>query len=130
MSREADRFTWLALAAVAAAAVGLAACGTSAPAGAASVGPLQVDVSQLWITVTNTSSSPLTDVRVTVQVSSREFTATYARLEPGQRREFNYSALRARDGTPFNRQIHKPRGVLVTATDATKQTHTIELPWG
>lgn len=131
MPRGADRLNRVVLVGIVAAAFALVGCGASVPAGAAAEGPLQVEVSQLWITVVNTSSSPLIDVRVTIEaVASREFTATYGRLEPGQRRNFGYADLRSRDGTPFNRQIHRPRTVRVSASDTARQPYQVELPWG
>lgn len=113
--------------------LGSAGCGGSTPTGAAvAEGPLEVQVSQLYITVANKSSGPLMDVRVTIVPSGRmvEFTASYNRLEPGQRRNFSYNDLKSRDGTQFNMRLHKPRAVRVTAMDNQKTPHEIELPWG
>ena len=113
--------------------LGGAGCGGSVPTGAAVLeGPLEVQVSQLYITVANKSSSALTDIRVTLVPSGRmlEFTATYNRLEPGQRRNFSYNDLRSRDGTQFNMRLYRPRAVRVTASDNQKTPYEIVLPWG
>lgn len=113
--------------------LGSVGCGGSLPVGAAvTEGPLEVQVSQLFISVANKSSGPLIDVRVTLVPSGRmvEFTATYNRLEPGQRRNFSYNDLKSRDGTQFNMRLHRPRAVRVTATDGQKTPYEIELPWG
>ena len=130
MSRGAHRLSRVVLMGIVAVAFALVGCSASMPARAITEGPLQVEVSQLWITVVNTSSSPLIDVRVTVEaVAAQEFTATYGRLEPGQRRNFGYADLRNRDGTPFNRQVHRPRIVRVSASDTARQPYQVELPW-
>jgi hypothetical protein len=113
--------------------LGGAGCGGAVRTGAAVLeGPLEVQLSQLYITVANKSSSALTDVRVTIVPSGRmvEFMATYNRLEPGQRRNFSYNDLKSKDGTQFNMRLYRPRAVRVTAMDNQKTPYEIVLPWG
>ena len=113
--------------------LGGAGCGGSVRTGAAVLeGPLEVQVSQLYITVANKSSSVLTDVRVTLIPRGRmvEFSASYSRLEPAQRRNFSYNDLKSEDGRQFNMRLYRPRAVRVTAMDNQKTPYEIVLPWG
>jgi len=106
------------------------ACGSSGPPeGTIVEGPIELSVSPLYITVRNASSLPLTDVRVSIDSGALAFSANYARLEPGQRRNFSYSELRGRDGTPFNLRFHRPRRIMVTASDARRTAYNAEMPW-
>jgi hypothetical protein len=105
------------------------ACGAGGGTGGAEQGPLDVKVSQLAVTVANRSGRVLTDVRVTISSGIMPFTASYGRLDPGQRRDFSLAEFRARDGTQFNLRLHRPRAVRVTATDPDGKTHQVDLPW-
>lgn len=97
--------------------------------GGAEQGPLDVKVSSLAVTVANRSGRVLTDVRVSIMGGIMPFTASYGRLDPGQRRDFSLAEFRARDGTQFNLRLHRPRSVRVTALDPDGKTHQVELPW-
>ena len=121
---------------VAMAIVGMAltvsGCGSSGSAGASAVGgPIEVEVSQLFITVTNKSGGPLRDVKVEIVPVGRQtiFTATHYRLESEADHDFSMADLRGNDGTPFNLRIHKPQTVRVTAKGLSDE-YTVEVPWG
>lgn len=104
-------------------------CGAGTGSRGAEEGPLDVKVSQLAVTVANRSGRVLTDVRVTISSGIMPFSASYGRLDPGQRRDFSLAEFRARDGTQFNLRLHRPRSVRVTATDPDGKTHQVDLPW-
>lgn len=121
---------------VATAIVGMAltvsGCGSSGGAGASAVGgPIEVEVSQLFITVTNKSGGPLTDVKVDIIPVGRQtiFTATHYRLESEADHDFPMADLRGSDGTPFNLRVHKPQTVRVTAKGLSDE-YDVEVPWG
>ena len=107
-------------------------CGSGAGAGASAVGgAIEVEVSQLFITVTNKSGGPLTDVKVEIVPIGRQtiFAATHYRLESEAKRDFPMSDLRGSDGTPFNLRVHKPQMVRVTGKGLSDD-YNIEVPWG
>jgi hypothetical protein len=91
---------------------------------------LDVELSQLFVTVANRADRALLDVRVTiVPVGPVTFSASVPRLEPAQKHSFPMGNFRGRDGTPLNLRMVRPRSVRVHAADATGRTHELELPW-
>jgi hypothetical protein len=104
--------------------------GEPAPDTASADVPFDVEVSQLFVTVVNRSTRPISDIRVTiVPAGPLRFTADYARLDPGAKRAFSMNGFRARDNTPLNLRVVRPRSVLVEATDADGEKHELRLPW-
>jgi hypothetical protein len=104
--------------------------GESTPDAATAEVPFEVEVSQLFVTVVNRSTRPITDIRVTiVPAGPLRFTSEYSRLDPGARRAFSLGSFRARDNTPLNLRVVRPRSVLVEATDGDGEEHQLRLPW-
>ena len=115
------------------ATLAVVACGGSSESAAAASmgGPIEVEVSQLFITVTNRSGGAITDLKVEIIPIGRAtiFTASHYRLESESKRDFSMADLRGSDGTPFNLRIHKPRSIRVTAKGMS-DNYDIEVPWG
>lgn len=105
--------------------------GGAADEGGAAEAPFEVEVSQLYITVTNRSGGPLLGVRIEITPAGRAtvFTATQGRIESGERRNFALGSFRGRDGTPFNLRVHRPKAVTVTAKSVMGAEFRREVPW-
>lgn len=92
---------------------------------------LEVQVSQLFVTVANRGGRALLDVRVDLHPvgGATVFTTTYPRMDPGQKSNFSLGSLRGRDGTPLNLRVVKPKMVVVTAKDSDGKTYETQVPW-
>ena len=122
---------WVASAVILGFALGGAACGSSAPSGSAKGGPIEVEISPFFVTVSNRSGTAITDVKLEVFPPGRQmvFSATHFRLESNADKDFSMNDLRGSDGTPFNLRVHRPRTVRVTAMGIDGTAHEVELDW-
>lgn len=94
-------------------------------------GPIEIEVSQLFITVTNKSGMAITEIKLEVIPAGGQtrFGASHYRPENSDKKDFSLGDLRGSDGTPFNLRVHKPDRVRVTATDIDATAYDIEIPW-
>ena len=94
-------------------------------------GPIEIEISQLFITVTNNSGMALTDIKLEVIPTGGQtsYGATHYRLENSEKKDFSLGELRGSDGMNLNLRVHKPDRVRVTATDIDQTAYDIEIPW-
>lgn len=94
-------------------------------------GPIEIEVSQLFITVTNKSGMAITDIKLEVIPTGGQtsYGATHYRLENADKKDFSLGELRGSDGMTLNLRVHKPDRVRVTATDIDSTEYDIEIPW-
>ena len=115
------------------AAATLASAGCSSAGGSATAESALIDVqtSQLWVTVENKAGMALTDVVVEIVPAGSQvaYTANHWRLESGEKRDFASNTFRSRDNTPFNIRVSRPKAVRVTGTDLTGKVVRVEVPW-
>jgi hypothetical protein len=114
------------------AAIGAIACGgggTASNAGGAAL--IEVEISQIFMTVTNRAGRALADVRVSIVPvgGATLFTARLGRMEHGEKRDLSLGQFQGRDGTPFDLRVVKPRAVRVSGTDLDGKTVEVEKPW-
>jgi len=108
-----------------------ASCSSSGGSGDAESALIGVQTSPLWITVENKAGMALTDLVIEIiPVGSQvAYTTRHWRLESGEKRDFAASTLRARDNTPFNIRVSRPKTVKVSAKDVTGKIVQVEVPW-
>ena len=83
-----------------------------------------------FLTVENRAGLPLVDLDVTVKAANGlSFSKSITRLETSARRDLSLGELRGRDGTTFNARFHKPKEVVVTATDLVGKKYDVTSPW-
>ena len=94
-------------------------------------GPIEIEVSQLFITVTNKSGMAITDIKLEVIPTGGQtsYAATHYRLENADKKDFSLGELRSSDGMTLNLRVHNPDRVRVTATDLDATEYDIEIPW-
>ena len=94
-------------------------------------GPIEIEVSQLFITVTNKSGMAITEIKLEVIPAGGQtrFGASHYRLENADKKDFSLGELRGSDGMTLNLRVHKPDRVRVTATDIDSTAYDIEIPW-
>jgi hypothetical protein len=94
-------------------------------------GPIEIEVSQLFITITNKSGMAITDIKLEVIPTGGQtsYGATHYRLENSEKKDFSLGDLRGSDGMNLNLRVHKPDRVRVTATDIDSTAYDIEIPW-
>ena len=94
-------------------------------------GPIEIEVSQLFITVTNNSGMAITDIKLEVIPTGGQtsYGATHYRLENSEKKDFSLGELRDTGGMNLNLRVHKPDRVRVTATDIDQTAYDIEIPW-
>ncbi|HJO38135.1 MAG: hypothetical protein QGF21_00865 [Vicinamibacterales bacterium] len=94
-------------------------------------GPIDIEVTQLFINVTNRTGTAIADVKLEVFPVGRQmvFSVTQYRLESEALKKFSMSDLRGSDGTPFNLRVHRPQSVKVSAEGVDGSLHAIEIPW-
>ena len=94
-------------------------------------GPIEIEISQLFITVTNNSGMAVTDIKLEVIPTGGQtsYGATHYRLENSEKKDFSLGELRGSDGMNLNLRVHKPDRVRVTATDIDQTAYDIEIPW-
>jgi len=121
---------WLAVA-LAGAALASATCSSSGGSGAAENALIGVQTSPLWITVENKAGMALTDIVIEViPVGSQvAYSTRHWRLESGEKRDFASNSLRARDNTPFNIRVSRPKAVKVSGKDVAGKVVQVEVPW-
>jgi hypothetical protein len=83
-----------------------------------------------FITVENRAGLPLLDVAVTVKAANGlSFSKSISRLEASAKRDMSLGELRSNDGTTFSMRFHKPREVVITATDVVGKKYDVTTPW-
>ena len=83
-----------------------------------------------FLTVENRAGLPLVDMEVTVKAANGlSFSKSITRLETSAKRDLSLAELRANDGTTFNTRFHKPKDVVVTATDLIGKKYDVTAPW-
>ena len=94
-------------------------------------GPIEIEVSQLFITVTNKSGMAITDIKLEVIPTGGQtsYGATHYRLENADKKDFSLGELRDTGGMNLNLRVHNPDRVRVTATDLDATEYDIEIPW-
>jgi len=112
--------------------LGAAACGgggTSSGAGGPAL--IEVEISQIYLTVTNKSGRALNDVRVFIEPigGATVFSARVGRMEQGEQRDLSLGQFQGRDGTPFDRRTVRAKTVRVSGTDLDGKTVEAEKPW-
>ena len=108
------------------------ACGSGGDYDSPTGGPIEIERSQLNISVTNHSGTGLNDVKLEVFPVGRQmvFSATVYRLESEATNRFSLGQLRGSDGTPFNQRVHRPQSIRVTATGTGgDDAYEIEVAW-
>ena len=117
--------------ALAAAALAGAACSSQGGSGAADNALVSIQTSQLWITVENKAGMALTDLVIEIIPAGSQvaYTATYYRLENGEKRDFAAANFTTRDNTPFNIRVSRPKAVRLTGKDITGKVVRVDVPW-
>jgi hypothetical protein len=109
------------------------ACGGGGTSSSAAGGPalIEVEISQIFMTVTNRAGRALTDVRVSIVPvgGATLFTARVGRMEQGEKRDLSLGQFQGRDGTPFDLRAVRPKAVRVSGTDLDGKTVEVEKPW-
>ena len=123
--------TLFAVTALAAAALAGAACSSQGGAGASENALIGIQTSQLWITVENKAGMALIDLVIEIIPAGSQvsYTATYYRLENGEKRDFAAANFTSRDNTPFNIRVSRPKAVRLTGKDITGKVVRVEVPW-
>ena len=90
-----------------------------------------VDISDLYVAITNNAGRPLEEVRVAIQIvgSSPPFTTTIRRMENGEKRELAPTSFRSNDGTTFSPRLYRARQVSVSAIDIVGKKYEVAKPW-
>jgi hypothetical protein len=102
------------------------AVGSSGTAPAA----IAVATTSSFLTIENRAGLPLLDLAVVVKAANGlSFSKSISRLETSAKRDLSLSELRANDGTTFNMRFHKPKEVVVTATDLVGKKYDVTTPW-
>ena len=108
------------------------ACGSGRDYDSPPGGPIEIERSQLNISVTNRTGTALNDVKLEVFPVGRQmvFSAMVYRLESEATNRFSLGSLRGSDGTPFNQRVHRPESIRVTGTGSVgDDTYEIEIAW-
>ena len=108
------------------------ACGSGRDYDSPTGGPIEIERSQLNISVSNRSGAGLNDVKLEVFPVGRQmvFSATIYRLESEATNRFSLGELRGSDGTPFNQRVHRPESIRVTARGTGgDDAYEIEVAW-
>jgi hypothetical protein len=114
------------------ASTGAIACGGGGTAsGAGGPALIEVEISQIFMTVTNKAGRALADVRVSIVPvgGATVFTARLGRMEHGEKRDLSLGQFQGRDGTPFDLRVVRPKAVRVSGTDLDGKTVEVEKPW-
>ena len=108
-----------------------AACSKSESAASVSAdAAILVEPSSSYITFTNRAGQALSDISISiVPYGPGEFTRLLPRVENTGRRQVPVTEFRARDGTPLNLRVARPKLVRVKAQDASGKTYSAEVPW-
>jgi len=111
-------------------AVGCGGGGTSS-SGAGGPALIEVQISQIYLTVANKSGRALNDVRVVIVPvgGATLFSARVGRMEQGEQRDLSLGQFQGRDGTPFDRRTVRAKAVRVSGTDLDAKTVEVEVPW-
>ena len=109
----------------------LATVGCGGPAASGDLDKLAVEISQFYITVSNTSGGALLEVRAEILPVGRQTSySTYLpRLESAEKRDLAVNTFRNSDGVPFSPRTVKAQAVAVSAKDLNGAEIRVEVPW-
>ena len=109
----------------------LAGCSEQGSASQGADAPLKVNISSMFLTVTNKAGLPLTDVTISIVPPTRTtvYTKFIGRLENSEARDVMLGDFSGRDGTPFSLRVVKPKSVEVKGTGADGKTYEVSIPW-
>ena len=93
--------------------------------------PVEIESSDLFLTVRNVANGPLSDLTIGIKPGGvrPEYETRVRRLAAGQELEIPYAEFRGVDGDPLILQNINPRSVHITATDLNGGQHDVQLPW-
>jgi hypothetical protein len=93
--------------------------------------PFGVELSAMYITIENRTGSALIDGKVDIVPAGRAvvFTASWPRMEIGDKRDFLLSVFRGSDGTPFRRGVVRAKRIKVTAKNLEGKLYEREVPF-
>jgi hypothetical protein len=93
--------------------------------------PLEVQTSQMFLTIRNTVGVPLVDVTIAIVPvgAQTEFTKFFGRIESTEKRDIALTDFYGRDGTTFNLRLIRPRSIRIKARDLTGKDYQAELDW-
>jgi hypothetical protein len=113
------------------ASVGFIACGGGGTTSGGGTALIEVEISQIFMTVTNKAGRSLADVRVSIVPvgGATLFTARLGRMEHGEKRDLSLGQFQGRDGTPFDLRVVRPKAVRVSGTDLDGKTVEVEKSW-
>jgi hypothetical protein len=119
----------LVLASLAGAAGVAAGCGAASPTG--DVDKIQVTLSQLEITVTNTSGGPLSDVVAEIEPvgPASHFVARLGTVTNSEKRRLAHSSFNDRDGVSFSMRNTKATWITVSGTAVDGKAVRVQVPF-
>lgn len=117
------------LAILAALVIAVGSCG--GPTATGDLEKIQVEISQFYVTVSNTSGGALLEVRPAILPVGRQTSySTYLpRLESAEKRDLAVNSFRNSDGVPFSLRTVKAQVVAITAKDLNGNEVKVEVPW-
>jgi hypothetical protein len=121
---------YLTAALVAIFSLSFAACSQQGPSSGES-SLIEIETSQLRVTVTNRAGMAITDVTVEVVPvgGATIYTSSIYRLENGSKQNFGINSFRGRDGTPLDLRVAKPKSVRVKCTTIDGNPLVVEERW-
>ena len=108
----------------------LVTCSSSQPA-AQDQALISVQTSKLSVVVENKAGMRLIDVEVAIVPvgMATQFMKFAGRMESAEKRTFELSSFRSRDGTSFSLRVVRPKTVRVTGKDLNNKVIQVDVPW-
>ena len=105
------------------------ACGTRAATG--DVDKIQIETSQVAVTVKNVSGGALVDLTIAIIPAGRttSYTKRLERMESGETRDLFLAVFSDRDHVAFSLRVARPSSVSVDAKTVHGDTLRVEVPW-
>jgi hypothetical protein len=93
--------------------------------------PVKILTSQMYVTLTNDSGAPLSEVNVAIIPIGRQtvYNKFVGRLENSESRNVMLGDFLGRDGTPFSLRVVKPRSVEIKGKDVKGKDYSAEVAW-
>jgi hypothetical protein len=89
-----------------------------------------INTTASYVTLENRAGLPLLDLNVTVKATNGiSFSKSISRLEASAKQDLSLTEFRGNDGTTFSPMFHKPKEVVVTATDLVGKKYDVTVPW-
>ena len=109
--------------------VAASGCGQDVASG--DLDKVRIEISRFDVTVTNTASRALLDVRVEILPVGRatSYSVYVGRLENSEKRSFSFDRFTDRDAVPFSPRRAKALAVAVSAKDIDGLAVHAEVPW-